>query len=390
MTCLVVSACGASTPPVGEPDSGQNGGGGGTNLELDAGNMEDAGTSIDAGTRADAGTECATLPFATACTDSATTAPPAGTPGTMGPHGVTVETLTNPRPTNAGDITVYRPTGLTNVPVIFFSHAFGATNPDSYRDLFDVLASNGFAVIHVPYPLRQPGNTPVDERYQVLWTGFLTARTHYATTFDMTRVGFAGHSFGGGATPEMARRGFVEQGWGSNGRFIFVMAPWYSWGTGYDTLPSNTRAVIQVYADDDTNDPAIALEDIWNKLPASLEKSWQTIRTDVCTCGINATHTLPMTRNTFLPNPQNVLNAADRWGTFRRLDALARYTFTQDQTARVVAMGTIGAMGNWIDCGGRAVRPLEATTSPQLSVCASYMYPYSGRCAEADVGVTCP
>ncbi|PZR05270.1 MAG: hypothetical protein DI536_32620 [Archangium gephyra] len=169
-----------------------------------------------------------------------------------------VETLANPRPTNAGDITIFRPTGLTNVPVIFFSHAFGATNPDSYRDLFEVLASNGYAVVHVPYPLRPPGNTPVDERYQVLWTGFVTARAHDTTTFDMTRVGFVGHSFGGGATPELARRGYVDQTWGSNGRFMFIMAPWYSWGTGYDTLPADTRTVIQVYADDEANDPVIA------------------------------------------------------------------------------------------------------------------------------------
>ena len=334
--------------------------------------------------------ECAAQPLSTACLDAATDAPPPGSPGTTGPHAVTVETLANPRPTNAGDITIFRPTGLTNVPVIFFSHAFGATNPDSYRDLFEVLASNGYAVVHVPYPLRPPGNTPVDERYQVLWTGFVTARAHYATTFDMTRVGFVGHSFGGGATPELARRGFVDQTWGSNGRFMFIMAPWYSWGTGYDTLPADTRTVIQVYADDEANDPVIAREDIWNKLPASLEKSWQLIRTDVCGCGINATHTLPMSRNTFTANPQNVLNAADRWGVFRRIHALARYAFAQDTTARAIAFGTDTSLGHWVGCGGRAVRPLEATPSPNISQCASYMYPYSGRCAEADTGVTCP
>lgn len=102
---------------------------------------------------------CAAMPLATACQAGAVSALPAGSMGTRGPFAVTVDTATNPSPVAAGDVTIFRPTGQTNVPVLFFSHAFGATNPGSYLDLFEMLASNGFAVVHVPYPLTPPGRT---------------------------------------------------------------------------------------------------------------------------------------------------------------------------------------------------------------------------------------
>lgn len=330
---------------------------------------------------------CAAMPLATACQSGAVSALPAGSAGTRGPHQVTVDTVTNPSPVAPGDVSIFRPTGQTNVPVLFFSHAFGATDPGSYLDLFELLASNGFAVVHVPYPLTPPGQNRVALRYSCLWSGFLAAVAHEGAVFDLTRVGFFGHSFGGGATPELARRGFVEQGWGANGRFAFIMAPWYSFGTAYDTLPANTKVVVQVYADDDTNDQQIAVQEIWNLLPAAVEKSWQLIRTDVCGCGLNATHTLPMTRNTFLPNPQNVWNGVDDWGVFRRLHAMARYALLQDTSARDVALGTDTTMGTFTACM-RAVRPLEqSSAAPIVPACAgSFMYPESQRCMNADPG----
>jgi hypothetical protein len=330
------------------------------------------------------------MPLATACVSGAVSEVPAGSWGSSGHFTVTEDTVTNPSPVAPADVTVFRPTGQVGVPVLFFSHAFGATDPASYRDLFTMLASNGIAVVHVPYPLVPPGENDNADRYACLWSGFQAAVAAQGATFDLTRVGFAGHSFGGGATPELGRRGFVEQGWGTNGRFLFVMAPWYSWGSGYDTLPSNTKVVVQVYADDDTNDHQIAVDDIWSKLPATVEKSWQLIRTDVCGCGLNATHTAPMTRNTFLNNPQNVLNGLDTWGVFRRLHALARYAWQQDATARDVALGRDGAMGTFLGCQ-RPVRPLEqSSTTPLVSACRPSTFAASARCSNADPNVACP
>ena len=337
------------------------------------------------------GPACATLPFATACTLAATSAPPSGSFGTMGAMQVTVETLPNPHATAPGPISVYRPTGQTAVPVLFFSHAFGATDAKSYEPWFQSLASNGYAVVQVPYPDIPPVQQKNADRYQCLWDGFLAAVGKYGTTFDLTRVGFFGHSFGGGATPEMARRGVVEKGWGSAGRFMFIMAPWYSWGTGYDTLPTDLRTVVQVYADDNKNDHLIAVNEIWNKLPAGIERSWIMLRSDSCECGLNASHVVPISASPMIANPESVTNGYDVWGVWRRVAALAAYSLRGDASARAVAYGTDTAMGSWLGCGGRAVRPLESsTTTPITSTCQPLMYPEASRCTSADPGVTCP
>jgi hypothetical protein len=110
-------------------------------------------------------------------------------------------------------------------------------------------------------------------------------------------------------------------GWGSAGRFMFVMAPWYSWGSGYDTLPTDVRAVIQVYADDETNDHQIAVEDIWKKLPAGIERRWLLIRSDACVCGLNADHVTPTSASQTNPTPGSRLDGNDLWGALAAADA---------------------------------------------------------------------
>lgn len=336
---------------------------------------------------------CASLPFAAACDDAvalATTAPAASTWGAPGAFTVTTQTFANPHPRANGPIVVYRPAGQSSVPVLFFSHAFGATDPDLYLDLFQMLASQGYAVVYVPYPTVVVALRPMEERYDVLFQGFQTAVTTLGSTIDTTRVGFFGHSFGAGATPELARRGFVTQGWGRNGRFMFIMAPWYSWGRLYNTLPTDVRTVIQVYADDEVNDHQTAVQDIWNRLPAGIERAWMTVRSDVCGCGLNASHTVPMTRVGITMNPENTVNGHDRWVVWRRLHALAVYAFTQNAQARDVAMGPDADLGVFLGCGRRAVRPLEVSrTTPLPAPCHPSRFPQSSRCMFADPG-PCP
>lgn len=378
-----LGGCGSSNASAGGVSAG-----GSTSSAGTSGSSGTAGG--DAGAPPDAGLPaCATMPFAAACDASATTQPASGDYGSTGPYinAVTVETLPNPHASAPGPVTVYRPTGLSSLPVLFFSHAYGATDAGSYDALFRMLASNGYAVVHVPYPNSPNVQQKNADRYDCLWDGFITAATQYATTFDLTRVGFFGHSFGGGATPEMARRGFVEKGWGSAGRFMFIMAPWYSWGAGYDTLPTDVRTVIEVYADDDKNDHQIAVSDIWNKLPSGIERGWLMLRTDGCQCGLNAPHVVPMTAVTILPNPEDVLNGYDTWGVWRRIHALARYAFEGDMAARDVAYGVDAAMGDWVGCGGRPVRPMEGSaTTPITDTCQAFMFLESKRCDYADPG----
>ncbi len=389
-------ACGGSDAGVGSPDAA-----------ADDASVGDANTSVDSSTEVDASTDsstdgsadaasppaCASLPLPPPCGSAATVPASGSTYGTTGGRNVSVETLDNPHPKapRGSKISVFLPDGLpAKVPVLFFSHAFGATDPKSYETLFRMLASNGYAVVHVPYPTSPITNSNAD-RYECLWAGFTEAVDKFPRRLDATRAGFVGHSFGGGATAEMARRGFVEEGWGSNGRLMFIMAPWFSWGSGYETMPSDVRTVIQTYAEEAINDPQIAVDDIWNKLPANTERSWILIRSDACgACGLNATHTQPMTAQTLVPNPETVVNAIDTGGIWNRIHALAAYAFDKQISAKPIAFGTDTSMGNWAGCGGRAVRRLESATTPILSPCATYQYPASKRCESADPGFPCP
>lgn len=388
MTCSVaiLAACSSSDPDASfatdaaSPDSEVS----------DSPPLEDGSVSTDAGDSGDnvvSFPACGKNPFPDNCNVLATTEPRVGDFGRPGPFGVDIATVPNPRAGAPLPVSVYAPAGQTSVPVVFFSHAFGATKVAAYEELLRRLASNGIAGVYVPYQTLKATNR---ERYEQLWEGFVAATTAYAGKFDLTRVGFVGHSFGGGATPEMARRGFVEQGWGSQGRFMFIMAPWYSWGSGYDTIPTDVRTVVQVYADDEANDHVIAVKDIWNKLPSTMERGWLMIRSDACRCGLTATHTVPASASQADTTPNSKLDGYDIWGVHRRILALATYSFTKDVAARKIAYGEDTNMGRWLGCGGRSVRPLEASSSPITAACQSQIYPYSKRCDNADPGVACP
>lgn len=284
-------------------------------------------------------------------------------------------------------VSVYRPSGTQPYPVLFYSHAFGGIDHTHVAPMLRRLASNGFNIVFVPY---KPTDSRI-EQYATLWEGFLSAVAAYGAQFDLTRVGFFGHSFGGGATPEMARRAFaaptengLAQAWGSNGRFMFIMAPWFSYANvaaptltnnHYRDLPNDVATVIQVYGDDDVNDHRIADTDIWNKLPAGLvNKAWLLVPSDSCNGEVlSAGHTVPAGHGG-TGEAGNADNGLDVWGVSRHIHALADFALNNVSAARAVALGTTPAgrsMGNWVSCGGRAVRPLEASsTLPVYSVCS--------------------
>lgn len=328
---------------------------------------------------------CAPRPYGPeVATTGATTEPTLY--GTQGPLAVRVQSDVPNALWPEMPITVYRPDDRNTYPVLFYSHAYGGSDHTHVGPLLRRLASNGYNVVFVPYMNTGPRRT----QYDTLWEGFVAAARQYGTRFDVTRVGFIGHSFGGGATPELARRAFVDPthngltaAWGSAGRFMFIMAPWFSYpnlenptatNDHYRDLPVDVKTVLQVYADDDTNDPLIAVNDIWNKLPANLqEKSWQLVKSDGCDGQwLNAGHSLPAGYSGAPPGSWD--NGHDLWAVARRIHALAGYSLKSGgAVARALAFPTTQdalGLGNWKGCGGRAVVPLEASaTTPLLSAC---------------------
>lgn len=319
----------------------------------------------------------------------ATTLPLSGDYGGFGRFAVTRLSIPNPDPNAPAPISVFVPENATvqnKVPVVFFAHGFGGVSYQFYETLMRQLASNGYIVIFSPYTSNVFTTNAV--RYNQLWNGFLIAVRQYASIMDTTQVGFAGHSYGAGATPEMARRG-VAQGWGANGLFLFVMAAWYNWGTNLEQIPASAKMIVQIYWDDDTNEHLISQNDIWNKLPQITERKWEVIRASKTYCSLNAGHSLPVTNG--LGQTDAATDANDYWGVWRRLHALSDYTFTGNQTAKNIAFGVDFYMGRWRGVfGSRRVSQLEATDSPVINTATSPTWRWANKCLAADAGAPCP
>lgn len=292
--------------------------------------------------------------------------------GANGPYSIKVETLPSPR-FSGQNVTVYFPTETTTpLPVVFFSHGFGAINPRTYEPFIRHIASRGYIVVYAPYPVTSP---TIQERYQVLLAGFVEAASTYRPRMDLSRVGFVGHSFGAGATPAIAYQGITQQGWGSAGVFLFMLAPWYSYDITPEQLsnfPPQTKLIVQVYDDDAVCDHRMA-KDIFThiSIPDS-EKDYVVLfsdRSEALEYQLKADHLTPTATNPGRSGDRS--NALDFYGVWRLFDALAEYTFQGTSDAKIVALGNGNVdqsnMGTWPAPENRPVKPLLATDSPVVT-----------------------
>ncbi len=283
---------------------------------------------------------------------------PSGGYGADGPNQVASVSFPSPLYTGKS-VTVFYPKGITSpVPVIFYSHPYGGEESEYNIGLYNFIAKKGYAVVFAPYPTT---GVSIDDRYNTLWQSFKKAAVDYPQIIDTRKVGFMGHSFGGGASFALAYKGFTEEGWGANGRFIFAMAQWYAYqltDAMLSNFPSNTKLITEVYADDETNDHRMAI-DIFKRIniPAA-EKDYILIRS--ATIGgytYKADHTLP--------NTQSAYDAYDYYGVYRLLDAMIDYSFNGNAAAKNTALGNgSAAQVTMPGYNGQTLPPLEVTDNP--------------------------
>jgi len=295
-----------------------------------------------------------------------------------------VAKISFPSPLYTGkNVEIFYPKGITAPrPVIFYSHPFGGEESAYNIGLYEFIAKKGYVVVFAPYPTT---GVTIDERYSTLWESFKKAVTDYPDIIDTSKAGFMGHSFGGGASFALAHKGFIDEGWGQNGRFIFVMAQWYSHQITSEELqnfPSNTKLITQVYDDDVTNDHRLAI-DIFNNIniPSS-EKDFILIKKSVLpTYTYTAEHTLP--------NTQTAYDAYDYYGIYRLLDALIDYSFNGSSAGKNTALGNGSAEQITMPSyNGQALSPLEVTDNPTPAYpqskyqfqCSSINNPRIGNC----------
>lgn len=252
--------------------------------------------------------------------------------GTDGSHSVGIISFANPGYPSK-NIEIYYPSDiLTKVPTIFYSHAFGGNNSANISGMLNFVAMKGYAIVYVPY---QTTGVTVYDRYDNLLNGFQRAARDYPAIIDTTRVGFLGHSFGGGASFSNAYICFIQKNWGQNGRFIYVLAQWYSYNisqTELQSFPANTKLLTEIFDDDVTNDHRMAI-DIYNNINISAaEKDFILLKSDTVAGYIYlADHVVPNTASAF--------DALDYYAYYRLLDALCDYTFNGNLAGKNVALG---------------------------------------------------
>lgn len=290
-----------------------------------------------------------------------------------GPGPFAVASTTIPSPEWPGqEVTVFQPANAPGPrPVWFFAHGFSGTEPAYYRELLEHLASHGSIVVFSPYPANP---LQVAQNYETLYQGFRAAVERFGGSMDTTRVGFAGHSYGGGAVPALALRALHEAGWGGNGVALLILAPWFSFfvdDADLRAFPPGTQAVIQVYEDDLINDHRMAVDLFHHLGLAPDDKAFLTVHSDRIE-GYNyvANHRVPT--GAAVPREDAVEDALDAWAVHRLAQALTASAFANDLVARRIALG--GGDPLQVSMGSAGERPLRPMT---VSAAPRALYPSS-------------
>lgn len=297
--------------------------------------------------------------------------------GANGNFAVTIDKFPSPLYDNE-KVQVFRPSGVGQpVPVVFFAPGFNNNDPDEYRPLINHIVSRGYALVYAPFQVVSGDISLHEKRYNTIWTGFEEAVKRFGSSFDLTRVGFAGHSYGASALPAMMQRGVVEKGWGKNGAFIYAMAPWYVYEFSlkqYVDWPQQVKLLVEVYEDDGVCDHRMGKEIFERANLPSSEKDFIMLRGETrLGYKLNAEHGTPSTASDE--------NALDYYGVYRLLDALADYVFNGSETGKRTALGNGGSeqrfMGKWPD--GQPVREMLAGDCVPITRSSStFLFPNFG------------
>jgi hypothetical protein len=240
--------------------------------------------------------------------------------GATGPYSVSVDEFQNAAvvfPRDAGGA----------VPVVFLSPGIGTSSYIAYASLLKHIASQGVAAVIGFFGNGQTNS----QRYSTLWNGYVTAVRRYSTQFDMTRVGFIGHSYGGGAAATMAYKGVMQEGWGSAGVCLYIMAPYLAeevTDTQLASLPSYANMIIQSFNDDTVAVPHIAT-DLYSVLSRAIPFAGRAFYYT------EGDHTVPTNRS---------VDNMDTLAIQKPLDALMDYSFKlyRPEQGRTFALTTSG------------------------------------------------
>ncbi len=307
--------------------------------------------------------------------------PPASGYGSWGTHTV-ADPLSFVFSTQGYDnrVSIHHPLNQgAPAPTVFFAPGWNISCP-SYAELFRFLASKGYVVVCDEY------HTHIGSMGAQLREAFMEAAARYPELVDTDRVGLAGHSAGAGLLGSVTYSLMRDQGWGSQGAFIFSSAPWIDFDITDDMIadfPPTVKLVVHTYEDDSSTDMRTYIQQFEPFPIPDSEKEFIMLRpVTVDAWDYPANHEVVATGD----DGYGVFDAMDDYGVFRIIEALADYTFTGSPAGWQVALGNGGAvqldMGPLRDLvstddprpvpGARSDYPCDISGNPRREHCADY------------------
>jgi dienelactone hydrolase len=302
--------------------------------------------------------------------------------GADGFYSVKADSIIDQR-TNLSPAYFFRPDTNTTKkwPVVVLLHGYTGQDYTFFEPYISHLVSKGLAVVYPTYPKLPVVSSAsrVDEKLTIIKSGIELIFERFGDMLDTTRVGVQGQSFGGGMVPAIGYHLFSQRGWGSNGAYLYMTAPWYCSGISSDqlaSLPQHTKMITMIFDEDRINDHAIAIDMYNSILLPSENKNFITLYSDSIDGMImRADHYVPYGTH-YVYGQENYL---DYYGVYRFGDALASYAFYGDTAGKTVAFGDGKDghcfMGKRID--NSPVHPASSTRTPvAMHPQGEYFYPW--------------
>ena len=211
--------------------------------------------------------------------------------------------------------TVYYPSPLkegSSIPTVLFIPGWTSVHHEEYKSMLEFIASHGYMAI---YAKDDKGTS--SSKHFIKYYNKTINHSKVSSYIDKSKIGVIGHSSGGGHAFKILKE-FSSEGWGSKGRFLLVLEPWFTFDmnkSDMQKLPSNTNVLFIQFGKGGENlqnntDPRIPLSEYY--LLSSIEesqKNYQIVE--------DATHSYPVGDRDY-KNMQGIL---------KPLDALMEYTF---------------------------------------------------------------
>jgi hypothetical protein len=231
-------------------------------------------------------------------------------------------------------------------PVVFLVHGYLASFNWVYEGVINHFTRTGNIVVMGTYSTDLNDVQGSADRALAA----LSAAVPQIDRADLDRVGLIGHSLGGGMLPWVTQQ-VAARGWGGDGLWAFLLAPYRGIGTGTITLPAHTRVVVEAYDNDTLVDNAVGI-DLFHRMsiPYS-QKDHVTVRSSSNgNESLNAQHTSP--NSGISPD-----DAVKFFGIYRVGDALQSCALV-----RTNCNTDLSFMSNWSD--GTPVLPSVVTDDP--------------------------